>query len=57
MANESMGVGVAEEKAGLTVAKVIEFYIPASFRKSAKWVAPEQRGKIVEFVPPTKRSA
>jgi hypothetical protein len=39
------------------VAKVIEFYIPTNLRKSLKWVAPEQRGKIIEFVPPVKKSA
>jgi len=49
---ESLG-----EKSGLTVAKVIEFYIPNSFRKSMKWVSPEQRGRIIEFVPQVKKSA
>jgi len=41
----------------MTVAKVIEFYIPNNFRKSVKWVSPEQRGKIVEFVSQPKKSA
>jgi hypothetical protein len=45
------------KKAGQTVAKVIEFYIPNNLRKSLKWVSPEQRGKIIEFVPPVKKSA
>jgi hypothetical protein len=49
---ESLG-----EKAGLTVAKVIEFYIPTNFRKSVKWGSPEQRGKIIEFAPQVKKSA
>ena len=31
--------------------RVIEFYIPNNFRKSVKWVSPEQRGKIIEFAP------
>jgi len=41
----------------MTVAKVIEFYIPNTFRKSVKWVCPEQRGKIIEFVSQIKKSA
>jgi len=41
----------------MTVAKVIEFYIPNTFRKSVKWVSPEQRGKIIEFVLQIKKSA
>ena len=41
----------------MTVAKIIEFYIPNNFRKSVKWVAPEQRGKIIEFPPQVKKSA
>jgi hypothetical protein len=49
---ESLG-----EKAGLTVAKVIEFYIPTNFQKSVKWGPPEQRGKIIEFAPQVKKSA
>jgi len=40
-----------------TVAKVIEFYTPNNFRKSPKWVSAEQRGKIIEFAPPVKKSA
>jgi hypothetical protein len=39
------------------VAKVIEFYIPNNFRKKVKWLSPEQRGKIVKFAPPMKKSA
>jgi len=42
---------------GRIVAKIIEFYIPSSFRKSGKWVPPEERGKIIEFVPETKKTA
>jgi hypothetical protein len=41
----------------MTVAKVIEFYIPNNFRKSVKWVSPEQSGKIIEFASPMKKSA
>ena len=39
------------------MAKVIEFYIPNTFRKTVKWVSPELRGKIIEFVPQIKKSA
>ena len=39
------------------MAKIIEFYIPSSFRKSGKWVPPKERGKIIEFVPETKKTA
>jgi hypothetical protein len=49
--------GILGEKAGLTVARVIEFYIPTNFRKSVKWGSPEQRGKIIEFATQAKKSA
>jgi len=49
--------GILEETAGMTVAKVIEFYIPGTFRKSVKWVSREQRRKIIEFASPIKKSA
>ena len=39
------------------MAKVIEFYIPKSFRKQSRTVAQPQLGKIVEFCPQTKKSA
>ena len=39
------------------MAKVIAFYIPSSFRKSVGWVAPERRGKIIEFASQVKKSA
>ena len=41
----------------MTVAKVIEFYIPDNSRKSMKWVPPELRGKIIEFASQIKKSA
>jgi hypothetical protein len=46
-----------EKKIGMVMAKVIEFYIPNNFRKSVKWVSPEQRGKIIEFASQIKKSA
>jgi len=42
---------------GVTVAKVIEFYIPAKFEKRVQWVPLQQRGKVIEFSLPTKKSA
>lgn len=36
----------SENRAGI-MAKVIEFYIPDNFRKKAKWVSPEQWGKVI----------
>jgi hypothetical protein len=41
----------------LTVAKVIEFYIPNDFRRSVKWVPPEERGKMIEFASQIEKSA
>jgi len=39
------------------VAKIIQFYVPSTFRRSAKWVPAEERGKVIEFVPERKKSA
>jgi hypothetical protein len=39
------------------MAKIIEFYVPSNFRKNDKWIPPEERGKVIEFSPPTKKSA
>ncbi len=39
------------------MAKVIEFYIPSNFRKNDKWIPPQERGKIIEFSLPAKKSA
>ena len=41
----------------LAMAKVIEFYTPARFRKSVKWVPPTLRGKVIEFPVVLKKSA
>jgi hypothetical protein len=41
-------------RGGGFVAKLIEFYIPAWFHKSAKWVPPEKRGQVIEFQPQKK---
>jgi hypothetical protein len=47
----------AQVKAGMSMAKIIEFYIPSTFRKNGKWIPPAQRGKVIEFPTETKKSA
>jgi hypothetical protein len=42
-----MAIGRAERR--LVMAKVIEFYIPATFQKRVNWVPVEQRGQVIEF--------
>lgn len=39
------------------MAKVIEFYIPVSFRKRMTSVLGSQRGKLIEFRPPVRKAA
>jgi hypothetical protein len=39
------------------MAKVIEFYIPDSFTKKVKCIAPNERGKVIEFPSSKKKSA
>jgi hypothetical protein len=40
------------------MAIVIEFYVPKKFREqSGKWIPPEQRGRIIPFPAPEKKSA
>jgi hypothetical protein len=40
------------------MAKIIEFYIPVSFRKKAtKWVPKEECGKVLAFTLPEKKTA
>ena len=39
------------------MAKVIEFYIPARFRKAVKWVPQQKRGRVLEFPVAQKRTA
>ncbi len=41
----------------VTMAQVIEFYIPARFKPKVKWVPPQQRGKILAFPTDLKKSA
>jgi len=46
-------VGISED----VMAKVIEFYIPRSFRKSSKWFPAGQQAKLLEFSPSARKSA
>lgn len=57
MGMERLGVGRNVGNKGAAVAKVIEFYIPSSFRKKEKWVPAHKRGKILEFSVEAKKSA
>ena len=39
------------------MAKIIEFYIPQSFRTVSKWVPPDERGKVLAFPLAVRKSA
>lgn len=39
------------------VAKIIEYYVPESFRKKAAWIPADQRGKVIPFPSTEKKSA
>ena len=39
------------------MAKIIEFYVPSSFHKKVKWVPPAERGKVIEFFVPVRKTA
>jgi hypothetical protein len=39
------------------MAKIIEFYMPQSFRKVSKWVPPAGRGKVLAFPQAVRKSA
>ncbi len=39
------------------MAKIIEFYIPQSFRKASKWFPPAERGKVLAFPLAVRKSA
>jgi hypothetical protein len=41
----------------MIMAKVIEFYIPASFRKPLKGAPEQPCGKVIEFCTQTRKSA
>ena len=46
-----------QEYFGGCMAKIIEFYIPQSFRKVSKWLPPNERGKVLEFPMAVRQSA
>jgi len=46
--------GLLEVRLGM--AKVIEFYRPSNFRKDTQ-ITPRERGKVIEFRVPPKKSA
>ncbi len=39
------------------MAKIVEIYVPQSFKRQTKWIPPEHAGKVIEFPAPVKRSA
>jgi hypothetical protein len=39
------------------MAKIIEFYIPQSFRKVSRWLSPADRGKVLAFPMAVQKSA
>ena len=41
----------------ITVAQVIEFYVPTGFSTRVKWLPPQQRGRVIVFRLPSKKSA
>ena len=46
-----------KKERGMIMAKVIEFYIPNTFRKRTIWTPAAQRGKVIEFCLQVKKSA
>jgi hypothetical protein len=56
--NDLERLPIARSYKGGFMAKIIEFYIPSSFRKKAtKWIAPEQQGKVIPFGLPQNKVA
>lgn len=39
------------------MANVIVFHVPENFRKKAKWVPPDERGKVIQFPTQARKSA
>jgi hypothetical protein len=48
------GLAILEAK---PVTNVVEFYTPTTFRQRLKVTLQQGRGKLIEFHPPTKKSA
>jgi hypothetical protein len=42
---------------GVVMAKIIQFYVPDGFVKIAKWIPPEQRGKLIPFPGPEQKKS
>jgi hypothetical protein len=53
----STGLHQAEEYLGGFMAKMIEFYVPQSYRKASKWLPPNGRGEVLEFPLAVQQSA
>jgi hypothetical protein len=51
------GLSIREKDRRFAMAKVIEFYVPARFRRPVKWVPQQERGLILEFHVVQKKSA
>ena len=49
--------GATEEYFGGCMARIIEFYIPQSFRKVSRWLPLNKRGKVLEFRMVVRQSA
>jgi hypothetical protein len=41
----------------IVMAKIIEFYVPTNFQKKATSRSDPQKGKVIEFCAPNKKSA
>jgi hypothetical protein len=39
------------------MARIIEFYVPGKFRRSERWIPPAERGKLIPFPVPEKKTA
>jgi hypothetical protein len=52
-----LGTKITRKAGNDDMAKVIEFYIPETFRKPVKWIPESQRGKVIEFRPQLSKSA
>jgi hypothetical protein len=47
--------GHLTRRKGTTMARVIPFYFPDSYKPSARWIPAEQRGKVIAFRPDAVR--
>lgn len=39
------------------MAQVIKFYIPDGYKKNSRWIPREQKGKLINFPVPERKSA